>query len=135
MVFEGRGLKAIAPTLAGKSNEQLEALLEGGLTLQVESANPALARLGGVTECHYRPSSPGTPDAGLSFFAEDKGAKSASDTVVPEHWTRLVVVPGLEIHVRSGFALSGTPQEREKIIRHLTTALEQLAVIARQRKH
>jgi len=134
MVFEGHGLKAIAPMLTAKSDEQLEALLEGGLTLQVESANPDLVRLGGITERHYQPSSPGTPDAGLSFFPDDRRSKSTSGPEAPEHWTRVVVVPGLELHVRAEFVLAGTQQEREKIIQHMTTALEQLAVRARRRK-
>jgi len=35
-----------------------------------------------------------------------------------EHWTRLAIVPGLELHVQAGFVLG------ETIIEHLTAALE-----------
>ena len=133
MVFEGHGLKAIAPILTAKSNEQLEELLEGGLALQVQSANPALARLG-ITERHYQPTSPETPDAGLSFFANAPQGEPTSRPAAPEHWTRMAVVPGLELHVRTDFVLTGTPQERDKLVEHLTNAVEEVAARSRRRK-
>jgi len=134
MVFEGHGLKAIAPILAAKSNEQLEELLEGGLAVQVQSANPALTSLGGLTERHYQPASPEKPDAGLSFFANAPQGDPTSRPAAPEHWTRLAVVPGLELHVRADFVLTGAPQERDRLVEHLTKAVEEVAVPSRRRK-
>ncbi len=131
MVFEGHGLKAIAPILTAKSNEQLEELLEGGLALQVESANPALAR---ITERHYPPAGSGGPHAGLSFFAGDPQCKPTTGPAALEHWTRLAVVPGLELHVRADFVCTGTPQERDKLVEHLTNAVEGVAAGSRRRK-
>jgi len=131
MVFEGHGLKAIAPILTAKSNEQLEALLEGGLSLHVESANPALAR---ITERHYQSTSPETPDAGFSFFANAPQGEPTSRPAALEHWTRVAVIPGLELHVRTDFVLTGTPQERDKLVEHLTKAVEKVAARSRRRK-
>ncbi len=64
------------------------------------------------------------PDAGLSFFANVPKGEPTSRPAVPEHWTRMAVVPGLELHVRPDFVLTGTPQERDKLVEHLTSASE-----------
>jgi len=128
MIFEGHGLRAMG-RMTAKSNEELEGFLEAGANPITDPASPAPDRL---TERHYKPALPDGQDLGFSFFARSALDPSPS---APEHWTRLVVVPGLELHFKSDFVLSGTEREREDLVKHLTAALKHAGAKPRTGKH
>jgi DNA-binding transcriptional MerR regulator len=63
------------------------------------------------------PPAVGTPTAARSI---------ASRPVAPLQWTRVEVLPGLEVHVREDFALPTTPYEQERLLQR---AVEELKAI------
>ncbi|MGK7908763.1 MAG: MerR family transcriptional regulator [Synechococcus sp.] len=112
MMAEGYTAAAIDRFAIQQSNRELEALLEGGVQLTAEVANPALSFLQSLQQ--EEQSQPSPP-------AKLRSASSAPQPLAKSQWTRLSVLPGLEIHVREDFQVPRTQQEREsllKAIRH-----------------
>lgn len=112
MMAEGYTAAAIDRFAIQQSNRELEALLEGGVQLTAEVANPALSFLQSLQQ--EEQSTPSPP-------AKLRSASSPPQPLAESQWTRLSVLPGLEIHVREDFRVPRTQQEREsllKAIRH-----------------
>lgn len=133
ILLEGYSPKAVAPVIVQKSTQELQALLEGGITLRVETANPALASLSGITERHYPLTGSDQGQVGLSFFGsrDEDGVACRSG---PEHWSRMVLLPGVELHLKSDFVWTGTQQEREILRRHIEKAISDLSRKPRRRR-
>jgi DNA-binding transcriptional MerR regulator len=125
LLMEGYGASVINTLARSKNNSELEALLQGGVQLTVSPANPALAFL---QQIQQRP-----PDSPHSL------AKSPSPpvlipppTAAASHWTRLEVLPGLELHVRSDFVLPSTSQEQKNLLQRMLQSLIAIATPKRR---
>lgn len=126
LLIEGYGASAIDTLARSKNNEELEALLHGGVQLTVSPANPALAFL---QQIQQRPSSNlNPPKAAPAPPPPAPAPRAAAKTT----WIRLEVLPGLELHVRSDFALPSTPQEQHNVLHHLFQALISMATSNRR---
>ena len=112
----GHSAQALQSLLSSQSDAELEALLTGELRLQVQTGNPALDYLATLKENHasappvvrMAPTSPATPALSTS----------------PARYTRLVLAPGLELHVSREARLPRTPAEQDALARQLIAALD-----------
>ncbi|MGD1804542.1 MerR family transcriptional regulator [Dapis sp. BLCC M126] len=115
LLAEGYGASAINDLAISKSNAELESLLQGGIQLTITTANPALDFLQQIQE---RSSVPKPP---LSAPSPSPVAKSQ---VKSSNWTRIEIIPGLEIHLREDFVYPKTPQEQKNLIQSITQKLK-----------
>ncbi|MEB3337653.1 MAG: MerR family transcriptional regulator [Leptolyngbyaceae bacterium] len=121
LLAEGYGASAINQVAIAPDNAELEALLQGGAKLTVTPANPALAFLQQVQ--HRQPASAPLErmapipvrDAAIQFSPLEPAAAS--------RWTRLEVIPGLEIQVRDDFIYPRSPQEQETLLQAIAQLL------------
>lgn len=138
---EGYSTTAIQP-IAAKPNGDLEALLQGGVQLTVETANPALAFLQSVqarwskTAPPESSAPPPAPAARSAPAAKAPPAPAAAPAPLPDprmaappppsRWRRVTVLPGLEVQVRDDFVPPSTPQERENLLHLIAQTLKSL---------
>jgi hypothetical protein len=116
LLMEGYGASVINTLARSKNNSELEALLQGGVQLTVSPANPALAFL---QQIQQRP-----PDSPQSLAKSPSPSVSIPPlTTATSHWTRLEVLPGLELHVRSDFVLPSTSQEQKNLLQRMLQIL------------
>lgn len=84
LLAEGYSTTAIQPITTEKSDADLEALLQGGIQITVEAANPALAFLQSVKARKAPnsppPPSPSSPDQPSKLFNQPTSSRSASST-------------------------------------------------------
>lgn len=130
---EGYSTAAIQPITA-KANGDLEALLQGGVQLTVEAANPALAFLQSV-QARSAPApatrrSKASPQ-GLPMAPPPPAAAPAPPGMTPPppspaQWRRVTVLPGLEVQVREDFVPPSTPQELENLLQLIAQTLKSL---------
>ena len=121
LLAEGYGASAIDRLATIKSDLELEALLQGGVQLTVAPANPALAYL---QQIQQRQSVP-TP---TPISNQAKSAPSQSPT---SEWTRVEILPGLEIHIKDDFTYPNSPQEQQNLWQYIKQTLQ--AAITRRR--
>jgi DNA-binding transcriptional MerR regulator len=154
LLLEGLTAQAIAPITTGRDDHELEALLEGGGRLTIEPANPAVAFLQKIRRRgeQARPGGPGGPDRRRRWRPERPGepswpadvlafagppadalAREAPGLDLEEEWKRVTLVPGLELHVRDGFAWPDHPRDRSLLVSRLTEVLETLTEQGRKR--
>ena len=120
LLAEGYGASAIDNLATSKDNTELESLLQGGVQLALTTANPALGFLQQIKERQSLPISP-TPATAL--------AKSThADTVAypqaaTSNWTRMEILPGLEIHIREDFNYPHSPQEQQNLLQYMAQQL------------
>jgi hypothetical protein len=133
---EGYSTAAIQPITA-KANGDLEALLQGGVQLTVEAANPALAFLQSVqarsapapaAQSKARSKRPSAPAARAMAAPAAAPAPEgmAPSPSPPAQWRRVTVLPGLEVQVREDFVLPSTPQELENLLQLIAQTLTSL---------
>lgn len=109
LLAEGYTAGAIDKLATISSNSELEALLQGGVQISITPANPALAFLQKIQQ---RPVNP------------QHWANSNVKPLTPSsQWTRLEIVPGLEIHVREDFRYPNSPQEQQNLLEYLSQRL------------
>jgi DNA-binding transcriptional MerR regulator len=134
LLSQGYGTAAIQPITSAKATPELEALLQGGLQLTVETANPALAFLqsvkarGSQAQASSPPAAP-SPASRAAAQARSKAAPRAkSEPVLPNasRWQRVEVLPGLEVQVREDFTPPSTPQEHENLLQLIAQKLTPL---------
>ncbi len=124
LMAEGHVTAAIKKLTAGARDEELEALLQSGARLAVESAvssfsAPAMARSA-------------APNAALHFLQSVKARASAPikteppPTPAPQIWRRLPLENSLELHIREDFRPPATPYERENLLRRIENELKNL---------
>lgn len=131
LLAEGFGASAIDKLAIAKSNAELEALLQGGVQLTVTTANPALAFL---QQIQKRPSVPNSPPPMAPINSAPPAAPPVPNSPpdsIPSQWTRLEIVPGLEIHVREDFIYPNSPQEQQNLLQYISQKL--LAIVTKRR--
>ena len=125
-LIEGYPAAVIAKLIANKTDAELRALLQGGTSVSVTPANPALDFLAKVR------SRAALPRAGESSMLAPLVAPAAPPAVpaAPASsgaWNRLELLPGLEVHVHDGFLLPSSPHERERLSQLFINALQAIA--------
>ena len=114
LLAEGYSASSIAGLIDGQGPGVLENILRGGAQLTLEAANPALAFLADIRdrrEGSASAPSPGSP-APLPSPAET--------------WTRLPLMEGLELHLRSDFRPPATPAQRDRLLQRIADHLAHL---------
>jgi DNA-binding transcriptional MerR regulator len=99
LLTEGIGASAIANLLREKNNLELETLLNGGIQLNLNPANPALAYLQEIKQRN-------NPETKTQRSSLSEGKNQTS-------WFRLEITTGLEIHLRSDFKSPTTIKEQQ----------------------
>jgi DNA-binding transcriptional MerR regulator len=133
---EGYSTAAIQPITA-KANGDLEALLQGGVQLTVEAANPALAFLQSV-QARSAPAPAAQSKARSKRLSAPAARAMAAPAAAPApegmapspsppaQWRRVTVLPGLEVQVREDFVPPSTPQELENLLQLIAQTLTSL---------
>lgn len=106
LLAEGYSTHAMLPVTTEKQNAELEALLEGGIHLTVEIANPALAYL-------QTPQAVPTPKVATL--------------------NRLEVLPGLEVQIREDFSYPKSEKEWNNLVELLRAELKDHSVVRTKR--
>ncbi len=118
LLAEGYGASAIDDLAKTSDNDRLKALLLGGAQLQVSVANPALAFL---NEIQQRPSVPKPKPRAIKTQITRPQPKAPKS---PTQWTRVEILPGLELHVRDDFQYPASHQEQQTLLTRLIKMLE-----------
>jgi DNA-binding transcriptional MerR regulator len=132
LLAEGYSASSIGSLIGGQADTALEDILQGGVQLTVEAANPALAFLSqirdgqGPAKGQRRESSPSdqSPKRSASPVGGDPCVSPASPP--PQAWTRLEILDGLELHVRQDFAAPATAHERDSLLQLIADHLAHL---------
>ncbi len=125
LLAEGYGASAINTLARSKPNSDLEALLQGGVQLTVAPANPALAFLQQIQ--HRQPAAAPTPLQRAASPAPPTSSQTPTPTASTQtQWTRLEILPGLELHVRSDFVPPSTSQEQQTLLQHILQLLNSI---------
>ncbi len=130
LLSEGYGASAINTLATSKTNEELEALLQGGVQLTVTPANPALAFLQQVQQRQIAlaKSSLHVPPAAATPASSPPGSPSPSPS---SQWTRVEVLQGLELHIRQDFVYPSSLQEQQTLLQLIRQIL--LTFISKRR--
>ena len=127
LMAQGYGTAALAD-LTGRTDAELEGLLEGGARLAV-APNPALAQLERIRERAVL-GSLAEPDMPAFSIGPDSmsEARPAPRSPLPPapRWTRLDVAPGIELHVSEHARIPDSPAEREPLLRIVERHLKAL---------
>ncbi|AFY67069.1 MerR family transcriptional regulator [Geitlerinema sp. PCC 7407] len=136
LLTEGYGASVIDTLARSKSNAELEALLYGGVQLTMAPANPALAFLQEIQQRQVESApKPAIAPPAVSRPAPSPPSSPVSPAPVSPptlQWTRLEILPGLELHVRSDFVLPSTTQEQQTLLQRLFQALISLTTSKRR---
>jgi DNA-binding transcriptional MerR regulator len=127
LLAEGYSASSIGGLIIGQPNQALEDMLQGGVQLTVEAANPALAFLSQIRnrgESLERSSSVvGSRVMQDSSFIAVPPAPALPPT---ETWTRLSLLDGLELHIRHDVTLPTTAHERDRLAQLIVDYLANL---------
>ncbi|MDB9525355.1 MerR family transcriptional regulator [Oscillatoria sp. CS-180] len=132
LLQEGYSTSAIQPITTEKVNAELESLLQGGMQVTIEAANPALAFLQSVQSrsvstseaAQSAPIASPSPPSPRTPLARSRSAESTPATI--SQWRRVEILSGLEIQVRDDFVLPSTPQELENLLQLMAQKLTPL---------
>ncbi|NER52792.1 MAG: MerR family transcriptional regulator [Symploca sp. SIO1A3] len=120
LLAEGYGASAIDNLATSKNNTELEALLEGGVQLALTAANPALGFLQQIKKRQSLPISPPPATVPAKSTHTDTVAYPQAAT---SNWTRMEILPGLEIHIREDFNYPHSPQEQNNLLQYMAQQL------------
>lgn len=131
LLAEGYSTSSIGSLIGGQSDAALEDILQGGVQLKVEAANPALAFLSqirdGQGQRRESPPSDRSPKRSASpAFQAPPTAPASPPASTPQTWTRLEILNGLELHVRQDFAAPTTAHERDSLLQLIADHLAHL---------
>ncbi|WP_242026725.1 MerR family transcriptional regulator [Phormidium tenue] len=136
LLAEGYSTSSIGSLIGGQSDAALENILQGGVHLKVEAANPALAFLSQIRDrpamssldrsasAQKQSAMPGLQAAPDSPTPAAPPSQSASSP--PQTWTRLEVLDGLELHIRQDFVAPSTAHERDSLLQLIAAHLAHL---------
>lgn len=118
LLAEGYGASAIDKLAISKTNQELEELLQGGVQLTIAPANPALAFLQQVQQRQASPaqSPPSSPSAIPVPVAPSPAPPPSLEAPSSSQWTRVEVLPGLELHIRFDFVYPSSGQEQHNLL-------------------
>ena len=116
LLTEGYASHVIGDLATSKHNNELEALLQGGVQLQMTIANPALAYLHQIQERSSIATSPKT-----DRVTQTQSIRPMAQT---SEWTRLEVMPGFELHVRDDFPEPSSTREMQNLYTHIQQVLK-----------
>lgn len=119
LLAEGYGASAIGDLAVSKTDTELEALLEGGVQLTVEAANPALGFLEQIRRRQSVTIAEPTQDNLKGFTVPPSPSPDRRST----RWKRIEILPGLELHVREDFNYPNSLHERQNLIQLITHIL------------
>jgi DNA-binding transcriptional MerR regulator len=124
LLAEGYGASAIDNLAITQDNSQLEALLQGGIQLSIQPANPALGFLQQIQQRQSVTATESIESQIIPNYSPKKAARAAV-TAQPHtsHWSRLEILPGLEIHIRDDFIAPNSPQEQQNLIHRISQQL------------
>ena len=114
LLAQGYGASAIDNFAKSKDNTELEALLQGGVQLTLTTANPALAFLEQIQNRQSLPK--------ITSILPSTTPPTAKPST-SWRWTRLEIIPGLEIHVREDFVYPSSPQEQQNLLQQIRQIL------------
>jgi DNA-binding transcriptional MerR regulator len=120
LMAQGYGASAIDDLTISQSNAELEALLQGGAQLSVTPANPALGFLQHIQNRDKRAAVPPI-------------SPSSSPPPSPQHWLRIAILPGLEVHLREDFVFPKSPQEQQNLVQLITQNLFSFSPFSKKR--
>ena len=130
LLSEGYGAEAIGDLAKTQENADLELLLQGGVQLTVTAANPALGFLQQIKQRQSPATTspvPSSPKMRSRTVSERNAIAPPTPTSTSTQWTRIEVLPGLELHIRQDFTYPGSPQEQQNLLQHLTQILHTFA--------
>ena len=117
LLAEGYASHVIGNLATSKRNDELEALLQGGVQMEITVANPALAFLHQIQERESMHSSSHTIRSAVR-------AKAPVTQPEATQWTRLEIMPGLELHISSDFPYPNSSREQRNLWQHIRQELE-----------
>jgi DNA-binding transcriptional MerR regulator len=129
LLASGYGASAIGDLAITKTDGELEELLQGGVQLTITTANPALAFLEQVKKRQSMSTPPVISSPPMPLPAPPKPGVQANSSM--SHWTRLEILPGLEIQVREDFLYPNSPQEQQNLLQYIGEKI--LAVCTKRR--
>lgn len=109
--MEGYSANAINQLTLSKANPELEDLLQGGVQLTVQAANPALAFLQSLQKA-----TPGVVEMAKKATPPVDQSLTPTSATAPKSWMRFEVIPGLELHVREDFIYPSSSQEQQTLL-------------------
>jgi DNA-binding transcriptional MerR regulator len=118
LLAEGYSASSIAGLIDGQGQGVLENLLQGGAQLTLEAANPALAFLADIRDRREGSASALSPGSPAPL---PPAPPSPAET-----WTRLPLMEGLELHLRSDFRPPATPAQRDRLLQRIADHLAHL---------
>ncbi|WP_348257380.1 MerR family transcriptional regulator [Leptolyngbya sp. AS-A6] len=139
LLAEGYSTSSIGSLIGGQADAALENILQGGVQIRVEAANPALAFLSQIRDR----SAISSPDcsaplqkrSAMPALQADPDALAAppsqSAPSPPKTWTRLDILDGLELHIRQDFVAPSTAHERDSLLQLIADHLTQLQSLQR----
>ncbi|MGK7874033.1 MAG: MerR family transcriptional regulator [Xenococcaceae cyanobacterium] len=118
LLVEGYGASAINTLAKSRTNLDLEALLQNEIQLTVTPANPALSFLQQIQQrqTNAPQSAIQTPPSSTASLFPSTSSQPSSPA---SYWTRLEILSGLELHVRSDFVLPATSQEQQNLLQYI----------------
>jgi DNA-binding transcriptional MerR regulator len=143
LLAEGYSASSIGSLIGGQGDTALEDILQGGVQLTVEAANPALAFLSQIRDGQgpakgQRGESSRPDRSDRSPKRSARAAHPPAPAPVPapspspsQTWTRLEILDGLELHVRQDFAAPATAHERDSLLHLIADHLAQLQSLQR----
>ena len=121
LLSEGIGASALGDLAKTKRNEELEGMLEGGVQLTVTPANPALAYLDKIKSRASGKQTPSSPPSAPHLPSPSPGARPQPES----RWTRIELLPGLELHVSDDFRIPSSPQAQQNLLQHINQKIIQ----------
>ncbi|MBD2110219.1 MerR family transcriptional regulator [Nodosilinea sp. FACHB-13] len=140
LLAEGYSTSSIGSLIGGQSDAALENILQGGVQIKVEAANPALAFLSQIRDrpAPFSTNRSQTRSALPAFQAPSAAPAPAPAAPLPppvasppQNWTRLEILDGLELHVRQDFVAPATAHERDSLLQLIANHLAQLQSLQR----
>ncbi|NEP12542.1 MAG: MerR family transcriptional regulator [Symploca sp. SIO2C1] len=131
LLAEGYGASAIDNLATSKDNADLESLLQGGVQLDLTTANPPLGFLQQIKE---RQSLPIPPPPATTPAKSTRANTVAYPQAANTNWTRIEILPTLEIHVREDFNYPHSPQEQQNLLQYMAQQLLALSTNRRSKK-
>ncbi|UCH24633.1 MAG: MerR family transcriptional regulator [Trueperaceae bacterium] len=115
LLSQGYTASAIGTLARKRHSNELETLLEGGITVELAASNEALSFIDAIQErtgATHAAQAPPTRTIPAPQPAEEESS-----------WTRIRLLEGLELHIRDDFKTPDTLREQQNLLDYLTLKL------------